>query len=93
MASDDHYDREYGCGHKVVSLCDESHLKGCAVRALVNESVSRPAAIVQAEMLAESGLLQTVCMRLSGGKPDADSAIDELTFHIETRYLNEVTEY
>lgn len=92
IASDSHMSKEYD---KVLSLCDEFHIKACAMKAMKDMGVSDIAADIQSTDLEESNSLDEIYTKYNSEKDEFDegSLIDEFTLRVVSVKMNKVESY
>ena len=93
IASDSHMTKEYD---EVISICDEEHIKSCAIEAMKNiGGVSYIAADIQSTDLEDSYSLDKIYTRYNSEEDelDEDSLVEEFTLRIKPVEMNEVSDY
>ena len=92
IASDSHMSKEYD---KVLSICDEFHIKVCAIKAMKDMGVSEIAAYIQSIDFEESNSLDEIYTKYNYEEDEFDegSLIDEFTLRVVPVEMNKVESY
>ena len=92
IASDSHMSKEYD---KVLSICDEFHIKVCAIKAMKDMGVSEIAAYIQSIDFEESNSLDEIYKKYNYEEDEFDegSLIDEFTLRVVPVEMNKVESY